>query len=675
MTKQRIYISIMTIVIFLLSVVTVGQLTPALTVSAVVTTENNFDSTAVEDDLADVDFNVLKENTETISILEFVEYCYTDNIFDQGNYGLYLYVANPAKLTFSTRDGINVINIATRYDDKGEPNAYRNVPLKYCAATMGDNARFVYKFKVADVSGILSTQKEYNKTYGERRYDIAGIQLREMGTALSKDYSIGGTWHYTGYAKGYGSETGTIKCTKTELETVQLDVTNTFYRPKGTNGNGMKQDTLYSVYFAVPNRLLRDYGFLYAVTAEWLYAKLKPILVLDDNGVNDRLQANQIGKTVADREKYPIGFGTDLKYNYPMGSDSDWCTWFAGTMYNTPKDVAYNEKRERYEGGGGTVFDAAIVFHEMLNQLYYSFSVDLGLFGSIENASVSAETILSYMDDYTQNRFPNDERLLGKYSKNLFESYDNEKTVKQIFASDNMSLTSQVIGSSLWSQIWGLRDTVTYDGIQAIKQVAAADITTPDETCRRLYIDRADWDGFYSLYEESSKPENDKTVFLLRFAVDSDYQSNYATVFEYADNADNFTTLTSNAYLAKGMAAYLDFDIIDLTFKRNGVYTVIPVVANPIDIISDVTAPPYENPNGCNNVWLLLAILLGVVVFIVLSPILVPLIKWLLQILWWIISAPFRFIVWVVNSFKSENNDKASAPKRQTKKRRKKKRK
>ena len=92
----KTYICILSIL--LLAAIAVGQFNAVPTASAVVVTENNFDKTKVEDDLADVNFaNYPKDENGTPQIFEVIEYCYSDNVFRQSNYGLYIYVYNPAQ--------------------------------------------------------------------------------------------------------------------------------------------------------------------------------------------------------------------------------------------------------------------------------------------------------------------------------------------------------------------------------------------------------------------------------------------------------------------------------------------------------------------------------------------------------------------------------------------------
>lgn len=69
---------------------------------------------------------------------------------------------------------------------------------------------------------------------------------------------------------------------------------------------------------------------------------------------------------------------------------------------------------------------------------------------------------------------------------------------------------------------------------------------------------------------------------------------------------DSIKSSTNNAYIAQ-QTIFLNFDIIQLTFNDGGNLTVIPVVADPIDIINPYTPPAISG----NFDWALVAILAG----------------------------------------------------------------
>ena len=70
----------------------------------------------------------------------------------------------------------------------------------------------------------------------------------------------------------------------------------------------------------------------------------------------------------------------------------------------------------------------------------------------------------------------------------------------------------------------------------------------------------------------------------------------------------------ADTYVAT-QTVFLDFDIIELTFNRDGEYRVIPVVSSPLDIINDITAPKNEKFDFVKLLTIILACL--AVVFVV----------------------------------------------------------
>ena len=62
-------------------------------------------------------------------------------------------------------------------------------------------------------------------------------------------------------------------------------------------------------------------------------------------------------------------------------------------------------------------------------------------------------------------------------------------------------------------------------------------------------------------------------------------------------------------------SVFFDFDIIQLTFNRDGKYTVIPAVASPIDIVNDIT-PPVQMPDDTPWWVKLLSVILTIVLVV-----------------------------------------------------------
>ena len=163
--------------------------------------------------------------------------------------------------------------------------------------------------------------------------------------------------------------------------------------------------------------------------------------------------------------------------------------------------------------------------------------------------------------------------------------------------------------------------TNTYT-VSAIRKVESNDFqSTAAATCEELYIDESDYDEFKDYFDKATS--NNETVYLFRY-----YQSDYTCyeVAEYQRGEGTWTLLgtqfgyefvDSNAYLMQ-MWVQLDFDIIDLTFTKNGVDTIIPVVMSPMDIAADGDAPVITTKNDLKWWQILLAVIALVLVLILL---------------------------------------------------------
>lgn len=87
------------------------------------------------------------------------------------------------------------------------------------------------------------------------------------------------------------------------------------------------------------------------------------------------------------------------------------------------------------------------------------------------------------------------------------------------------------------------------------------------------------------------------------------------------------------------MWVQLDFDIIDLTFTKDGVDTVIPVVMSPMDIAADAAPPLITTSDGKLKWW---QILLGIIALIAVVLLLLKFGPLLIYALLKVILIPFQ---------------------------------
>lgn len=583
----------------------------------------DLDKTSIDDDLLDVNLLLYPYNLlGNYGIMSFQEYCYSDTASLTDYYSLYIYVYNPTQKAIAV-DLDNSVNIAVAYDGVGKASRYENALLEFLDKT--ENNRF-YKFKISNSAMFLNTQRNYNKEFGFRRYDIASLQLRFNSGYDVKDSPISNTYIWKGYAKGFGDNNteSTLSCEVKEMVTLSLDVKSTYYRPEGTNGkNDYTQDCLTSVYFSVPNDILEEYGSMYAIHANWLEALTDYIFV---TGNQDAY------RTILDHVSINIGLrdaqNNDIMWTL-VSNDG-----YSNSLLSTSV-VYYSLGYNSYDNDD--VFEV-----DELDTLHYCFYSSSG---DADTYTLSSDIVKDWMSEYAE-KYGYDELILGKYSNRLFANVDSEMTDITIYADDKYSLTSEVLSESFWHKVfgWGADKVVSsevFDGIEAIHQVSADDFQSNYlDTCDVLYITPSDYSEFRNFYDYAA--ENDCSVFLFRFAID-DYKAweviETKLTYVLGDIGPTMTSDT-NAYFAQE-TVYLDFDIIDVTFEKEDVLTVIPVVMAPRDLINDFSPPinttkDFEIPN-----WI------KIIAMVLVALVLLALVPSLANILVTIITAPFRFIAWL----------------------------
>ena len=556
-------------------------------------------------------------------IISLVEFCYSYYADRQADFGLYVYVYNPQDIAFDMATDRNKIQLT--YGDKQSYSKYTLEFLNYSERAGYEGRFFKFGIRLSDAErlDILNTVDDNGRVY-----KISGIELSYQGTVT--EYICAQTYTYTGYAEGYGSElaTGDTLACKVDgfNKYLTLDVRSTYYRPEGSNGSENKQDTLHSVYFSVPNEIIREYGVMTAVHATWLNAYTAPIFVTG----NEEYYNGFMELVGIDSPETDYGFHTNAKGGY------------LGGFYFVNYSHGYN-----YSNSVDTA----------LSKLSYVFLAENG---DADIYTLPAEELLGdsksgkkgWFETYTQNfggKLVND-----KYSAGLFESVDNAFTDKTITSDDTFSLTSVTTSQNLWQKIWGAStsytNTYTMSAIQDVTPEAMDNALSEKQFCDEYFVAEGDYDELYSYVQTANA--RDETVYLFRY-----YQSEYFAVelsegmYEtgfYTQTVGDMTMPAygrhyehgdTNAYLCQ-MWVQLDFDIIDLTFTKDNVDTVIPVIMSPMDIAADGT-PPLVTTDDRLAWW---QILLAVIALIVIIWLLLKFAPAIVYAVIKIIALPFKAI-------------------------------
>ena len=525
-------------------------------------------------------------------VISLVEFCYSYYADKQSDFGLYVYVYNPQDIAFDMATDRNKIQLT--YGNKQSYSKYTLDFLNY-SEKAGYEGRF-YKFKVrlsdSERQDILDMVNDDGRVY-----KISGIELSYKGTVT--EYPCGQTYTYSGYAEGYGSELAagdTLSCTVDGFDKyLTLDVHSTYYRPEGSNGSENKQDTLHSVYFAVPNEIIREYGVMTAVHATWLNAYTSPIFVTGNEELYNGFM-ELVGKESPETD---YAFHTNESGRY----------W--GGFYFVDYSHGYN-------------YSNAV--ENVLTKLNYAFYAENG---DADSYVLPAEKLLGeeksgkkgWLETYTENF--GGELVNDKYSAALFEKVDAAFTDKTITSDDTFSLTSVTTSQNLWQKIWGTStsytNTYTMSAIQDVTLDDMDNALNEKAFCDEFFVAEGDFDELYSYVKKAAA--KDETVYLFRY-----YQSEYFAVelSEGMYETGFYTQIVgdmsmpaygrhyehedTNAYLCQ-MWVQLDFDIIDLTFTKDNVDTIIPVVMSPMDIAADGTPPLVTTKDGLSWWQILLAVL------------------------------------------------------------------
>ena len=574
-------------------------------------------------------------------IISFVEFCYSYYAEKQSDYGLYIYVYNPQDVAFDINTDRNKIQFT--YGKKPSYKKYDLTFLNY-SHDAGTEGRF-YKFKIelsaSDKADIL---KELSPD--ERIYTVSGIELSVKSKVT--EHKTAQTYTYKGFAVGYGSElaeSDTLSCKVDGFDKyISLDVRSTYWRPDGTQADLHSRDTLHSVYFAVPNEIVKEYGEMTGVHATWLNVQTAPIIVTGNKTVYNAIEP-YLGKhqDAGSSEEYP----ENKTLNYAIVTDSD-MTYYGHGHYGT---LAYNVWTTTHGGSTKNCYER-IIFD--LRYLFYADNKDA------DSYVLPAEKLVGdpkkgekgWFETYTEKY--GGEKINNRYSKDLFDHVDDKFTEVNITANDEFKLSDVTTTTYWWSWLFGpSKPSVTGSTdykVSAIQKVTTKDFNdyTKDVFEDKFFVDASDYDELRQYVIESNA--KNETVYLFRY-YQSIYDSQEAREFKFVEDwamargkFGNYEEIDTNAYIAQ-MWVQLDFDIIDLTFTKDDVATIIPVIMSPMDIAADADHPVYvTDDNGLKWWQILVGILLIILLFLLLLKFAPGVLVVIGKVLWFVITLPFKLL-------------------------------
>lgn len=471
------------------------------------------------------------------------------------------------------------------------------------------------------------------------------------------------------------------------------------------------RDALTTVYFSLPDKYFDKYDDLSEITAEWYEYKTAPIFVTSNvdayreiMGLMD-YETSWIGKTVYSGNKELtrsiLWEEADAEYKGD-GTKYTFAKWYNGKASVDGEERNLLPINYRFAANGSR-----------LSRLDFLFLIE-GKIESLDDYNISSSVLENYMKEYTANS-GSSSLVAGQFDIKLFSHRSivdfDENTFDIIYGDvlypadigrklgkNSMTKVSmdiikgfETVGEDTrtwWDKLWGADVPTEMVDVEPIYVFTDQDVKT------LKHID-AENEEHISWFEKKYFIENDNTnaesgsvikemkrmlqngerPVLFRFAV-TDYYSApayFEDTNDYWDSNGNFQNGDGvigeyeNGYKPDGYVAqetvFLNFDVISLGFDaENEGRVVLPVVADPINIISGLIPP--EDLTVENDEWWqkLVMILMLIVLLVILSPILTPLLTVVLNLLitifgkafgaiggflWKVITAPVRFFVWL----------------------------
>ena len=600
-------------------------------------------------------------------ILTVVEYCYSMRPAQRGNYGVYVYFYNPQALNIKTDSAANKITMGIAYstDNDGytKVDDYEKFDLQFCSKSSGDYRDLFYKFKVVDHRSVgdgLTIEQRVNSL--ERRYDISEVELLTYGDTNATAYTVGGTYKFTGYAAGYGADTtaeSTLAMSFSDnFEMIELDIAGikdgidkrTYWRSNSSSVGKHHQNQINSVFFAIDTSVLEEYGYtLQKIKAEWWEYKTKPVVILSNKGFYDDL-IPFVGQKIS--SGFNSSYGLSL---YNMDSESHWGGGMGGVDY----DYIWSWNADLTDAPFGDSTYNSAYKETLISLLFYTNGI------AISDYTLTAKNFEQYCISYDKS-FEKGHLFVNEhdFSADLFlDEVDNGRTrgynLREFDITnpdDYWDIRSYDSNHNWWDKLldYGFGSITTsddYRDISPIQMLKTEDFLVSN-VADHLKINKNDVETLKDYYNSSVADNNgdgkpDNAVFLFRYA-QTDYWADYLGGYR----GDNQSSKTKNIGEVRQGTQFFDFDILSLTFNKQGKLTTLGVVSSPVDHWSDYTPGIYAKyPDWWS--WLkdwggrILSAILVISLLVVICVFIPPVGTVLVQI----VTLPFKAFGWLFKQF------------------------
>lgn len=543
--------------------------------------------------------------------------------WDSDLYSLYIYVYNPDAGNADHDYGGTYIGTLWAHCDSLDNPRY-SWEIHSEIVDQSEDGRFL-KLKVDG-----SVAAKSLKGASERIYSVGLVTWYTQQSSYAGPDGKYETLSYEVECGGYGQTytfTNTGATSYQTGETIELTVNPSMYKtdfsPKGDYWHQM----IYTAYFTIPKKYVKNYDAMTGIEATWEEYHTAPLVVTEDDALLSVLTGMAADKALDD--KLLMG-----QVNHDYGAIIS--EYFVDSYNGTPTDVSGNK----------TINTLGLNNNPRDDLFYYDVPIVGGYTLDCEfNSRFSRFDTALKVPDIDDFFIP----TIGRYYDtdgdgigDLTATFQNSVDKGRLLGENTYSYTSKDVLNvknrydSNWEKFWN-GDLFNGEDVKVdlppFYYLKDSDMTgySRTEVNENLYIGERFWADFYDEYAKT-KLTGDQVV-LFRFAL-RDYYSAPARYIDgetYSGYVD-----TSNCALSYG-TAFLDFDIIKLTFSDDGESYTFDVKADPIDFV-----PGGANPNKpgagigaaaddlLSKVLAVIETFFKIIAAIVVVWVVVTLIKWLL---------------------------------------------
>lgn len=369
-------------------------------------------------------------------------------------------------------------------------------------------------------------------------------------------------------------------------ETIPLKVNSSVYKtdfsPKGDYWHQM----IYTVYFTIPKEYKESYDAICGIEATWEEYHTAPLVVTEDDyllGILTKMAADSALDDLFYRGQVDYNYGS-LITNYKYAPHVTPSGYISSAIVSGDKSLNLYSIYDKHRTD---IFESASLFDpdpklDFTNDIFRQF-----------DTALKVEDIEKFYIPTVGRYYDTDGDGKGDIPATFINSVDSGK----LLGKNTYTFTTEDIldvnnrFSSDWDKFWSGR---FFDGEDVSVELAPFDYLEDSDMAgysrstenKSLFIGKEFWSEFYDTYQ--AKKDGDQVV-LFRFAL-RDY---YSAPARYVDNDNyDYRSNVSNCAVSYG-TAFLDFDIIKLSFCKGSEVYEFKVDADPIDIV-----PGGYNPNS-----------------------------------------------------------------------------